>query len=339
MYATPDTSQTYTQPQYNQHPTHCPECVQADQSHPCQSPRPLRIISPSGQEKTMIFVERVSHITAQVEYGLVPADPKLRKYDARTGAMVGNEGMELLSPRVFEDTPRGMFFFAERRPVPKEEGEQEAGTNGQLQIVRNSRWRRMASERSLDESPQKKKIGTTSSIPTLLEQLVRLKVLRIVPTVRCRSIEHGGACLVHILLSNSEIAHACYSPKHTYFLYEAPGYTRFKVCTACRSVPYRRGVYFCSEACMAARWPQHRIECGKTREQLEHMVSILPTIIHSGPLAPAHNQSHRPIWHRAWLWMNYVAHVSKENMVDLAEWKAHVRERNAHHCKDMLPGF
>ena len=38
-----------------------------------QPPRSFDIISPSGKKQRMIFVERVSHVTAQVEYGLVPA--------------------------------------------------------------------------------------------------------------------------------------------------------------------------------------------------------------------------------------------------------------------------
>jgi hypothetical protein len=205
-------SHTYPQSKYPHYPAYCPKYVQPEQALPSQSPRPLKIISPSGQAKTMIFVERVSHITAQVEYGLVPADPKLRNYDAKTGEMIGNEGMELLSPKVFEDTFRGMFFFAERRPVPTtergtgEEGEKAVvGEHDRPPIVKSSRRRTM--RRFLPESPPKqKRVTAIESIPTLLEQLVKLKVLMIVPTVRCRSVEHSGACLVQILLSDSEVS-------------------------------------------------------------------------------------------------------------------------------------
>lgn len=130
---------------------------------PALSPRLLPIVTPSGRYMYMVFVERVKHIATQVEYGLIPADPSERKYDEK-GMLVDNEGMELLSPTVWEDTVKGTFFFAERRP-------NEA----------NSKY------------------------PTLLEQLVTLKVLEIIPTVRCRSIEHQGACLVRILLVDDEV--------------------------------------------------------------------------------------------------------------------------------------
>ncbi|KAG8785953.1 hypothetical protein FRC16_001843 [Serendipita sp. 398] len=147
----------------------------------------------------MIFVERVSHITAQVEYGLIPADPKSRKYDEQ-GFLLGNEGMELLSPKVYEDTPRGAFFFAERRPTAKPSAKPEQGkkSTGQKPGERK--------EKKNEEKGEKDLPGIPAVIPTLLDQLVKLRVLRIIPNIRCRSIQHSGACLVRILLSDSEVS-------------------------------------------------------------------------------------------------------------------------------------
>ncbi|KIM28221.1 hypothetical protein M408DRAFT_308755 [Serendipita vermifera MAFF 305830] len=308
--------------------------------HKYVSPRSFEIISPSGKRQMMVLVERVAHITAQVEYGLVPADPTLRRYDEE-GKLIGNEMMELLSPTVFEDTARGTFFFAERRPVTtppagtskeaSDEGEKETG--GTEQKAKGSKGK--------DTSEEGFKANTAPPIPTLLDQLVKLKVLSIIPNVRCKSIEHKGACLVRVLLNDSEIAHSCSSPRHTYVLYEAAFYARFKVCTSCRAIPYRRGVYYCSEACLATDWPQHRIECGKTREQLQYIISMLPTILQPRPSVPAriNVQTHRPLWYRAWLWMGYAAETDKNNTLDLREWKMRVKIRAAAGCRDLLPGF
>lgn len=217
------------------HSTPPSDRLQPEQKHN-PVPKSFEIISPSGKKQTMVFVERVSHITTMVEYGLIPADSKERKYDEK-GVLVGNEGMELLSPKVYEDTVQGTFFFAERRPriqnEQKEKQKQEKKDQGK------DRKKNKDAKKEDEDSPK---------IPTLLEQLVKLRVLKIIPTVRCKSIQHSGACLVRILLSdnevspphplveslpranwNSQIAHSCSSPRHSYFLYEAPGYTRFKV--------------------------------------------------------------------------------------------------------------
>jgi hypothetical protein len=174
----------------------------------------------------MIFVERVSHVTAQVEYGLVPADPKLRKYD-EAGSLIGNEGMELLSPRVYEDIVRGTFFFAERRPLSdpalvnitnvnaaakwkgdkmndNEESplEKEVGAKGRrIAMIQGESVSGSGKNNSKFKHKQK-----SNGIPTLLEQLVALGVLQIVPHVRPRSREHAFACLVRVLLSESEVS-------------------------------------------------------------------------------------------------------------------------------------
>ncbi|KAG9034904.1 hypothetical protein FS842_003770, partial [Serendipita sp. 407] len=196
-------------------------------------------------------------------------------------------------------------------------------------------------ERENEEKGEKDLPGIPAVIPTLLDQLVKLRVLRIIPNIRCRSIQHSGACLVRILLSDSEIGHSCSSPRHTYVLYEAPNYTRFKVCTACRTIPNRHGVYYCSEPCLSADWPFHRVECGKTREELYHIISMLPTIIKSKPTPSAHlrAQTHRPAWHRTLLWWSYAAESEKNNVIDLEKWKTNVKERKAAGCRDFLPGF
>ncbi|KAG8827593.1 hypothetical protein FRC17_007778 [Serendipita sp. 399] len=181
-----------------EHPPH----HRRQQRHPkvYEGPRSFEIISPSGKKQQMIFVERVSHITAQVEYGLIPADPKLRKYDEQ-GSLLGNEGMELLSPKVYEDTPRGSFFFAERRPIitPVEKKELEKKSDDKKPVQRKEKH---TDEQAGTRDPPR----TAATIPTLLDQLVQLGVLRIFTNVRCRSIQHAGACLVRILLSDSESA-------------------------------------------------------------------------------------------------------------------------------------
>ncbi|CCA69607.1 hypothetical protein PIIN_03546 [Serendipita indica DSM 11827] len=323
-----------TPPSRHAYSTHQPS--RQHQQRYYQPPRSFDITSPSGKKQRMIFVERVSHVTAQVEYGLVPADAKLRRYDEQ-GNLVGNEGMELLSPKVCEDTVRGTFFFAERRgalPSPKnralkKEESQESGKGAPS--INGQDVETIQAEQELE--PQE--------IPTILEQLVELRVLRIIPSIRCRSREHAGACLVRILLPDSEIGHSCSSPRHPYVLYEATPYPRFKVCTACRAIPGRRGVFYCSEACLAAAWPQHRIECGKSKDQLQQIVSILPTIIQPRPTALAHIrvQTHKPAWYRAWLWFGHVAETNPENKLDFQTWKANVRERRGASCQDLLPGF
>jgi hypothetical protein len=159
----------------------------------------------------MVFVERISHITAQVEYGLIPADPKLRRYEEK-GTLTGNEGMELLSPPVFEDTARGTFFFAERRPVvpANNTGEsKEGGNEGTAEKKKNEQEKlkrkgKKSQDVGDDEGKDNQETIAPPTIPTLLDQLVTLRVLRIIPNVRCRSIEHRGACLVRVLLEDSE---------------------------------------------------------------------------------------------------------------------------------------
>ncbi|KAG8821720.1 hypothetical protein FRC17_009750 [Serendipita sp. 399] len=182
-------------------------CEQRVQEHPPQQrhpkvyegPRSFEIITPSGKKQQMIFVERVSHITAQVEYGLIPADPKLRKYDEQ-GLLLGNEGMELLSPKVHEDTPRGSFFFAERRPIVRLVEKKELEKKSEDKKPVEGKEKRADEQAGTRDPP-----GTAATIPTLLDQLVQLGVLRIITNVRCRSIQHAGACLVQILLSDSEV--------------------------------------------------------------------------------------------------------------------------------------
>lgn len=210
------------------------------------SPRTFDIISPSGKKQLMIFVERVVHITAQVEYGLVPADARLRRYD-ENGALIGNEGMELLSPKVHEDTLRGTFFFAERRSAQptyiaphkvssdQDKGSQKRkgkvqfecgrtlglelgfgsgvqGNKGETALGREegAKDRRLATIQASHKVKQKEGKATTnvdaSAVPTLLDQLVMLGVLKIIPYVRSRSREHGRACLVQVLLSDSEVS-------------------------------------------------------------------------------------------------------------------------------------
>ncbi|CAG7850439.1 SubName: Full=Uncharacterized protein {ECO:0000313/EMBL:CCA69607.1} [Serendipita indica DSM 11827] len=342
-----------TPPSRHAYSTHQPS--RQHQQRYYQPPRSFDITSPSGKKQRMIFVERVSHVTAQVEYGLVPADAKLRRYDEQ-GNLVGNEGMELLSPKVCEDTVRGTFFFAERRgalPSPKnralkKEESQESGKGAPS--INGQDVETIQAEQELE--PQE--------IPTILEQLVELRVLRIIPSIRCRSREHAGACLVRILLPDSEVL---VSPmvldgvanlRRSDILVQALAtrrrdtvlahqkLTKIKqVCTACRAIPGRRGVFYCSEACLAAAWPQHRIECGKSKDQLQQIVSILPTIIQPRPTALAHIrvQTHKPAWYRAWLWFGHVAETNPENKLDFQTWKANVRERRGASCQDLLPGF
>jgi len=165
----------------------------------------------------MVFVERISHITAQVEYGLVPADSQLRRYDEK-GCLIGNERMELLSPMVFEDTVRGTFFFAERRPLSpassptqakkgddKEDQTTEKKEEEQKLKRQGSKGKKADTNGAHDKEKADKDTTAQPSIPTLLEQLVKLRVLKIIPNVRCRSIEHKGACLVRVLLTDSEV--------------------------------------------------------------------------------------------------------------------------------------
>jgi len=255
---------------------------------------------------------------------------------------------------VHEDTVRGTFFYAERRPPSPQgvnvSGEKDAddtkNANKKDPEVQKSKSKGTKGKTqdkgdTGDKAKEEKETKQSTTIPTLLDQLVNLKVLKIIPSVRCKSIEHKGACLVRVLLTDLEIAHSCSSPRHNYVLYEAPLYARFKVCTGCRAIPYRRGVYYCSESCLATDWPKHRIECGKTREQLQHIISMLPTILHPRPPAPAHLriQTHKPMWYRAWMWMTYQAETNKNNAIDLKEWKFHAKSRSSAGCNDLLPGF
>jgi hypothetical protein len=166
----------------------------------------------------MVFVERISHITAQVEYGLIPANSQLRRYDEK-GGLIGNEGMELLSPTVFEDTVRGTFFFAEKRPLlptanPTQakkgdgKGDKIPGKKGEEEQLKRTGGK--GSKKKSDDVQNKGKADKDTvvppSIPTLLEQLVKLRVLKIIPNIRCKSIQHRGACLVRVLLTESEVS-------------------------------------------------------------------------------------------------------------------------------------
>lgn len=196
------------------HPT---DRKQPEQQRNYISLRSFEIVAPSGTKRMMVLVERVSHITAQVEYGLVPADPKLRRYD-ETGNLVGNERMELLSPTVFEDTVRGTFFFAERRPVVpttpsrskevkgQQEKEQKKMDDNEQILKKGDCKGKKDGEDTLNKANERKKGIHLETIPTLLEQLIKLKVLAIIPNVRCKSIEHKGACLVRILLKDYEVS-------------------------------------------------------------------------------------------------------------------------------------
>lgn len=187
----------------------------------------------------MVFVERISHITAQVEYGLVPADSQLRRYDEK-GCLIGNERMELLSPMVFEDTVRGTFFFAERRPLSpassptqekkgddKDDKASEKKDEEQKLKRKGSKGKKANTNGTQDKEKVDKDATSQPSIPTLLEQLVKLRVLRIIPNVRCKSIEHKGACLVRVLLTDSEVctsfrSNATSADKHSRSLIHAP---------------------------------------------------------------------------------------------------------------------
>jgi len=159
----------------------------------------------------MVFAERVSHITAQVEYGLIPADTKLRRYD-ENGNLAGNEKMELLSPTVFEDTMRGTFFFAERRPpMPSQSrrGDQNEGRAAEKKgeeegLKRKGSTGKRSTAAVNEKGKDSQETTAPQAIPTLLEQLIKLGVLKIIPSVRCRSTEHRGACLVRVLLNDSE---------------------------------------------------------------------------------------------------------------------------------------
>lgn len=124
----------------------------------------------------MIFVERVRHVTAHVEYGLVPADPEARELD-KSGNMIGNEGMENLSPLVYQDVPARSFFYAELRPVVT------IGKDGAT---------------------------VRKPTPTILQQLVNLGVLKVVPGVHPKIGLHKEAVLVRVMLSEYEVS--CSSP-------------------------------------------------------------------------------------------------------------------------------